>query len=590
MFIHWTVQTRPTRPTRPTSPRPAKVRMATKGTPTTPTSVLPRLWVFDFDWTVVDENSDTWIHRCTPGGSLPPALRNSYVPPDWVGYMNRVLDFLSQKGVTADDLRAQLQVIPWTPGMRQLLEAIADSTHTAPDGAEQQAVAAAAGLSTSGASVGYATASGTAVSNAATDLAVTSAINDYVVGADAKNGFGPPDVVPVLVPVMPPVAGDGAATFQLPATGSPLAAFKEECAEEEEEERKHQEGERVVGDRDSAAVVTKVIRERLGEPQHAVILSDANSLFTPWILDGGGGAAACNGASTCGEASGTYAAPSPMVGTAEKAVTSGTQREGDTTRSSAGGIAALHRQRPLSSAFLSIHTNPAVIDPATGRIRVSPYHGVDPGSVAPPHSCPRCHPNLCKRAALQGLLEEQATRGVLYRQVVYVGDGRNDLCPCLALRPNDVVMARSGFALHKLLAPCITQNASPTGAPGVSATNTTGSGIRDAGKANRGNSGGNSHAGATQREGRGDGHVYGTASGSTLVSMPAAPRQQGQVAPLSVRSAEAGADERLQAACVPWADAYDILRWVCEQEEAAIVDLDRSGGDDLATQVRSLTL
>ncbi|GIL57330.1 hypothetical protein Vafri_12592 [Volvox africanus] len=568
--------------------------MATRGTSTTPTSLLPRLWVFDFDWTVVDENSDTWIHRCAPGGSLPPALRNSYVPPDWVGYMNRVLEFLAQKGVTADDLRAQLQVIPWTPGMRQLLGAIADSTHTAPDGAKQQAISTAAGASTSGATADCVTASGTAV-NTAADRTVTSAVNDFVVRAGARNGFGPPDVVPVPVPATAPGAGAGAGagdgTFQLPATGSPLAALEEEYTEEEEGERKHQEGEGGGGRGSySAAVVTETTRGRFRESQHAVILSDANSLFIPWILDGGGGAAVCNGAAACGETSGTYAAPSPMVGTAKKAVTSGMERESDISRASAGGNAAPHRQRPLSSAFLSIHTNPAAVDSATARVRVSPYHGVDPGSVAPPHSCPRCHPNLCKRAALRGVLEEQAARGVSYRQVVYVGDGRNDLCPCLALRPNDVVMARSGFALHKLLAPCIImQNASGTDAPGASATNTTDAGRRDAGRANRGNSAGNSHAGATQREGEGDDQVYGTASGSTSESMPAARRQQGEVAPLSVGSAEAGADERLQAACVPWADAYDIIRWVYEQE-AAPGEFDRVEGDDLATQVRTLTL
>ncbi|EFJ46483.1 hypothetical protein VOLCADRAFT_33391, partial [Volvox carteri f. nagariensis] len=229
------------------------------------------LWVFDFDWTVVDENSDTWIQRCAPGGALPPAVKDSYIPPDWVGYMNRVLSFLAEHGVTPNDLQAQLQVLA--------------------------------------------------------------------------------------------VAGGPAAGTSVSRDLSPLRG----C-------------------------------------QHAVILSDANSLFIPWILDVDRGEGV-----------------SPGV------------------------------VRPLSGMFLRILTNPAAVDTATGAVRVSPHHGATHGSAAPPHDCPRCHPNLCKLTALRRLLDDQASRGVSYRQVVYVGDGRNDLCPCLGLGPGDVAMPRRGFPLHKLL-------------------------------------------------------------------------------------------------------------------------------------------
>lgn len=85
--------------------------MPTAASPGKPTAEVPRLWVFDFDWTVVNENSDTWIHRCAPGGSLPTAVENSYVSPDWIGYMNLVLTFLAKQGVSAEKLRAKLQVV-----------------------------------------------------------------------------------------------------------------------------------------------------------------------------------------------------------------------------------------------------------------------------------------------------------------------------------------------------------------------------------------------------------------------------------------------------------------------------------------------
>lgn len=39
-----------------------------------------------------------------------------------------------------------------------------------------------------------------------------------------------------------------------------------------------------------------------------------------------------------------------------------------------------------------------------------------------------------------------------YRRVVYCGDGANDLCPALGLGPQDVVLARAGHALERLIA------------------------------------------------------------------------------------------------------------------------------------------
>ena len=49
-------------------------------------------------------------------------------------------------------------------------------------------------------------------------------------------------------------------------------------------------------------------------------------------------------------------------------------------------------------------------------------------------------------AEVDSLLTEQQ-----YRRVVYCGDGENDLCPALHLAPGDLVLARKGYGLHKLL-------------------------------------------------------------------------------------------------------------------------------------------
>ncbi|PNG62147.1 Pyridoxal phosphate phosphatase PHOSPHO2, partial [Tetrabaena socialis] len=191
---------------------------------------------------------------------------------------------------------------------------------------------------------------------------------------------------------------------------------------------------------------------------HAVILSDANSLFISWILDGTGGAV--HGGGGGGGGAGGGGRDEAGCGDEGDEAALPTSAPGASAASNAG--AARH---PLSPMFLRILTNPAVAHTTAdgggagggvrggAAVRVWPHHGDGPASAAPPHSCRRCHPNLCKRAALARLLAEQSAVGVSFRQVVYVGDGRNDLCPCLALRRGDVAMPRMGFALHRLLVP-----------------------------------------------------------------------------------------------------------------------------------------
>jgi len=41
--------------------------------------------------------------------------------------------------------------------------------------------------------------------------------------------------------------------------------------------------------------------------------------------------------------------------------------------------------------------------------------------------------------------------GGVPRTVVYVGDGGNDFCASLALRPGDVVLPRTGFTLARMV-------------------------------------------------------------------------------------------------------------------------------------------
>ncbi|CAM4629613.1 pyridoxal phosphate phosphatase PHOSPHO2 isoform X1 [Lepidochelys kempii] len=82
------------------------------------------LLVFDFDYTVIDENSDTWIVKCAPEEKLPNKLRNSYQKGHWTEYMSRVFRYLGDSGVKEDEMKRTMTTIPFTTGMRDLLDFI----------------------------------------------------------------------------------------------------------------------------------------------------------------------------------------------------------------------------------------------------------------------------------------------------------------------------------------------------------------------------------------------------------------------------------------------------------------------------------
>ena len=96
--------------------------------------------------------------------------------------------------------------------------------------------------------------------------------------------------------------------------------------------------------------------------------------------------------------------------------------------------------------FNSVTSNAAWFE-EDGRLRVQEYHS---------HTCSSCTrtPNMCKGRALSEYRDRNGggdRSGGSYGRVVYVGDGRNDLCPCLKLSERDVVVCREGYPLAELL-------------------------------------------------------------------------------------------------------------------------------------------
>nr|XP_006636589.1 PREDICTED: pyridoxal phosphate phosphatase PHOSPHO2 [Lepisosteus oculatus] len=88
---------------------------------------MKALVVFDFDHTVVDDNSDTWVVRCVPEQRLPDWLVKTYQKGRWTEYMGRVLSYIGDLGVSEAEMRSLMETIPFTHGMMEVLSFVAQN-------------------------------------------------------------------------------------------------------------------------------------------------------------------------------------------------------------------------------------------------------------------------------------------------------------------------------------------------------------------------------------------------------------------------------------------------------------------------------
>lgn len=91
---------------------------------------MKTLMVFDFDHTVVDDNSDTWVIRCLPGQTLPDSVKNTYRKGRWTEFMGRVMSYIGDQEVSPETVRSVMETIPFTAGMIDLLKFIAEHKNT----------------------------------------------------------------------------------------------------------------------------------------------------------------------------------------------------------------------------------------------------------------------------------------------------------------------------------------------------------------------------------------------------------------------------------------------------------------------------
>ncbi|XP_064842065.1 probable phosphatase phospho1 isoform X1 [Oncorhynchus masou masou] len=88
----------------------------------TPPSDRRFLIFFDFDETIVNESSDDVVVQAAPGQNLPAWLKDTYRPGHYNEYMQRVLAYMAEKGVTESAIRSVIEKIPASPGMLALFQ------------------------------------------------------------------------------------------------------------------------------------------------------------------------------------------------------------------------------------------------------------------------------------------------------------------------------------------------------------------------------------------------------------------------------------------------------------------------------------
>lgn len=80
------------------------------------------LVLFDFDETIIAENSDDAMVRALPSQQLPDWLKSTYKEGYYSEYSQRVLAYMAEEGVSKESIKSAVEKIPPTPGLLSLLQ------------------------------------------------------------------------------------------------------------------------------------------------------------------------------------------------------------------------------------------------------------------------------------------------------------------------------------------------------------------------------------------------------------------------------------------------------------------------------------
>ncbi|KAI1294480.1 hypothetical protein EDD11_008117 [Mortierella claussenii] len=86
-------------------------------------TISKRLVVFDFDWTLIEADSDYWVVQHL-GGDLAKQQKDLVEKMQWTDLQDMLLGQMHERGVTRQDLEKTLSKIPFTFGIDQLFSTI----------------------------------------------------------------------------------------------------------------------------------------------------------------------------------------------------------------------------------------------------------------------------------------------------------------------------------------------------------------------------------------------------------------------------------------------------------------------------------
>lgn len=85
---------------------------------------------FDFDHTVVDDNTDTVVRDLIGKDEIPDEVKFLYTSSGWIPYMHAIFKLLHANGIRRSDMLAAIENIPEVIGMRELIRRLHATQYT----------------------------------------------------------------------------------------------------------------------------------------------------------------------------------------------------------------------------------------------------------------------------------------------------------------------------------------------------------------------------------------------------------------------------------------------------------------------------
>lgn len=85
---------------------------------------MKRLAVFDFDHTIIDDNSDTVVRDLLSPDKIPPSLKQLHRQDGWTSYMQGVFELLYEHDFRKDEIQTAIENIKPVGGMIELITSL----------------------------------------------------------------------------------------------------------------------------------------------------------------------------------------------------------------------------------------------------------------------------------------------------------------------------------------------------------------------------------------------------------------------------------------------------------------------------------